>query len=398
MGNMLSLTLGTAHTATFSYSGTTPKLTSVTENGSPKSITYDAVGNETQGAVTYSPRNYQSGWRTGNCRLGSCTTATFSYDGRGVRANQLVVFIPGCAGCSTTSSTDSVYTPELNLLYFTNTTTTMPDDFVTSQSSEFVWFGGRPVAEEDVNGLLATTLWLFGDHLGTPSIRTDATPTITSFTEYEPYGPVAANRVGSAPLLRFPGQEGDGYNIFRWYRPNWGRYSQADPIGLQGGINLFAYVSGDPIASADAVGLFRSGQVCCRRRPGNTTWDGADVFVIVYDPAGDANTQMNGGVRVATFGRDPFNANDRCGMVYIGPIWGYVGGVRDPWFRSTETKCTSHFINNPGPNPEQTVRQRARDWAQPGRCYYPYQCSDFVNFVVNGTVPGDVPTTAFCGR
>jgi RHS repeat-associated protein len=254
MGNMLSLTLGTAHTATFSYLGTTPKLTSVTENGSPTSVGYDSAGNETQGAVGYSPRNYRSGWRTGNRRMGSCSTTSFSYDGRGVRANQLFVNVPGCAGCSTTSSTDSIYTPELNLLYVTNTTTILPEEGTFTWSSEFVWFAGRPVAEEAVNGLSATTLWLFGDHLGTPAIRTDAMPTINSFTEYEPYGPVAANRAGSPPLLRFPGQEGDGYNIFRWYRPNWGRYSQADPIGLRGGLHLYAYANLNALSSIDPHG------------------------------------------------------------------------------------------------------------------------------------------------
>ncbi|HKO55578.1 MAG TPA: hypothetical protein VJ276_06830 [Thermoanaerobaculia bacterium] len=46
MGNLLSLTLGTSRSATFAYAGTTPKLTSVTEDGSARAITYDAAGNE----------------------------------------------------------------------------------------------------------------------------------------------------------------------------------------------------------------------------------------------------------------------------------------------------------------------------------------------------------------
>ena len=37
------------------------------------------------------------------------------------------------------------------------------------------------------------------------------------------------------------------YNIFRWYRAGWGRYSQGDPIGLSGGLNLLGYTnSGHP--------------------------------------------------------------------------------------------------------------------------------------------------------
>ncbi|HWS72399.1 MAG TPA: hypothetical protein VN605_09805, partial [Thermoanaerobaculia bacterium] len=79
MGNMTALTLGTTHTATFSYSETTPKLTSVTENGSTGSVTYDSAGNETVAAAatsTISARN----------QVGRTDHTAYLYDARGVRA------------------------------------------------------------------------------------------------------------------------------------------------------------------------------------------------------------------------------------------------------------------------------------------------------------------------
>ena len=51
-----------------------------------------------------------------------------------------------------------------------------------------------------------------------------------------------------------------GYNIFRWYRAGWGRYTQADPIGLRGGINVFAYVEDLPTGQIDPMGLSKSSE------------------------------------------------------------------------------------------------------------------------------------------
>jgi len=51
--------------------------------------------------------------------------------------------------------------------------------------------------------------------------------------------------------FRFTGQYFDvetglNYNYFRTYDPQLGRYTQADPIGLAGGMNRFGYVGASP--------------------------------------------------------------------------------------------------------------------------------------------------------
>jgi RHS repeat-associated protein len=130
---------------------------------------------------------------------------------------------------------------------------------------EYIWFGGQPVAQVDSAG---TASWTFTDYLGTPLIQTSSVQGITWRAEHEPYGKVFALRTPDQHQpLRLPGQEAEqlnlgangvterSYNIFRWYRPGWERYTQADPLGLQGGLNLFGYANANPIEYFDSLGL-----------------------------------------------------------------------------------------------------------------------------------------------
>jgi len=67
--------------------------------------------------------------------------------------------------------------------------------------------------------------------------------------------------VGSVKFnLRFAGQYFDSetkthYNINRDYDPKTGRYVQSDPIGFDGGVNSYGYVSGNPMVAVDEMGL-----------------------------------------------------------------------------------------------------------------------------------------------
>ena len=89
--------------------------------------------------------------------------------------------------------------------------------------------------------------YFHNDHLGTPQVLTDDAQTVAWKAVYTPFGQAAASIQTVENPFRFPGQYYDPetglhYNYFRYYNPQTGRYITPDPIGLEGGINLFAYV------------------------------------------------------------------------------------------------------------------------------------------------------------
>jgi RHS repeat-associated protein len=175
----------------------------------------------------------------------------------------------------------SLYSPEMQLLAETNVTTATP-----TIAHEYVWFNGEPVAQIDV--ATNTTKWTLTDHLGTPVLQTNNTGAVVWRVEREPYGETYAIRTGADQHqpLGLPGQEeeqlGAGntsssdqrYNIFRWYRAAWGRYTQPDLLHVASSdSNVFRYAINNPVRLADPLGL--DVRVCCRpvKIPLLSGWD-----------------------------------------------------------------------------------------------------------------------------
>ena len=124
---------------------------------------------------------------------------------------------------------------------------------------EYVYLDGEPLALREYETNPGTYYYL-NDHLGTPQqlAKPDGTPVWKA--AYLPYGQAQVRTATVANNLRFPGQYFDAetglhYNWNRFYDPATGRYISADPIGLQGGMNLYAYVGGDPTNRIDPLGL-----------------------------------------------------------------------------------------------------------------------------------------------
>ncbi|HUP60001.1 MAG TPA: RHS repeat-associated core domain-containing protein, partial [Thermoanaerobaculia bacterium] len=278
----------------FSYDETTPVVTAVTLNDLCRPVRHDEAGNETAYAVTrsYWPRNLLASVSDSfNSEDPVPHTVAYSYDGRGVRA--IRTEFP-TNGPDTSARRYYVYTPELQLLSATRDDATNvwePDadpnpSFANNAHYEIIWFGNRPVAQFNPGSF---TRFTFADHLGTPILQTDTAASIAWRVEYEPFGSIYEVRDGQRveQPLRFPGQElamtwegpEENANVFRWYKTSWGRYTQSDPIGFNGGTNLYAYVGGNPINASDPLGL-KAELVCRAVKPGG--WAGAVIGVVGF--------------------------------------------------------------------------------------------------------------------
>jgi RHS repeat-associated protein len=167
--------------------------------------------------------------------------------------------------------------------------------------------------------------YLHRDHLGTPVQATDKAGNVVWAARYEAFGKadiVTPAATASNPTitlnLRLPGQyldeeTGLHYNWHRFYDAQIGRYTQADPIGLRGGINRFAYVNGSPLMYMDPYGLFGWADM-----PALPDWlvDGAAGF-------GDTLSFGATGVVRGWMGTD--GVVNRCSSAYSNGEWGGLG-------------------------------------------------------------------------
>jgi RHS repeat-associated protein len=114
---------------------------------------------------------------------------------------------------------------------------------------------------EGTNASYTNARHLYADAHGSIVLVADYTGAAIATDTYDEYGIPGAANVGR---FQYTGQAwlpeiGMYYYKARIYSPTLGRFLQTDPIGYDGGINIYAYVGNDPANRMDVTGMVRVG-------------------------------------------------------------------------------------------------------------------------------------------
>jgi RHS repeat-associated protein len=246
VGNLQSLKIGSV-TTTYGYTTGTNRLASITQGGTTNVLT-NANGNIT----SIPPAN-------------SGTAATFAYSVAN-RLSSVTGTSPAITGIVYSgfgqrySKQDSGSNP---ITYTYDTRGNLAQENNNGMVTDYIYLNGMPIGVFVPGSNPPTTSKLYfvhADRQGTPQLVTDSTQTAVWSTTYQPYGTTPTIVSSIVQSLRFPGQNFDleggfHYNNARDYMPNLGRYLEADPIGLQGGINPYLYANANPGKFTDRRGM-----------------------------------------------------------------------------------------------------------------------------------------------
>jgi len=338
------------HRAVTNTANTWPSLTnvvsksgtSVTNIGSifipptPEAFTHDADGNLTQDGrwdYTWDGENRliqmesKSGFPAGSKRK-----LEFEYDWQGRRIKKVSHSAWNGSSYGTVVTTKFIY-DGWNLLAELDTSNNIVRSYVWGAD-----LSGTMQGAGGVGGLLfvkeSDSTAHFAAYDGNGNVMglvkgTDGTRTATY--EYDPFGqPLrATGSMATANPMRFSTKFTDNetgllYYGYRYYSPSTGRWPNKDPLGEDGGENLYAFVYNVPIDEIDPVGL-----AACKS---NYRW-------IVHPPMRDKDLQSPQTITVNTTVRIGENSTVVQRQMLFSGLWGLT--ITEPSLVGGDCCCTS---------------------------------------------------------
>jgi len=212
----------------------------VVTGGVTNTLTYDLNGNLTAVSNQQSVVSYR--WDAANRLVAIYSNLTyssvFSYDGLGRRVRQTEI-------SGTTTNSDH------RMLWCGTELCEERDSTGATVTKRFFREG------EQISG---TNYFFTRDHLGSIREMTDSSDSIRARYSYDPWGLETEISGDLAADFGFTGHyfhapSGLHLALYRAYSADLGRWLSRDPIGETGGLNLYEYVSNDPIEFMDPLGL-----------------------------------------------------------------------------------------------------------------------------------------------
>jgi RHS repeat-associated protein len=311
-----------------------------------QTLTYDLNGNLTSdGSSTYT-------WDARNrlAVIGGAGSASFGYDAVGRRRQKTI------NGGTTTFLYDGLNGVQ---------------EMTPSGAANLV--AGLSLDEVLMRTELAGTSLLLTDALGSVLALADASGAIATEYTYEPFGVTTASGSSSENAAQFTARESDATGLYyyraRYYHPLLQRFIAEDPIGIEGGLNLFGFAGNNPLRYVDPLGL--KAQICSRPLAGAFRAFGRHAYIVPDDTDPERRTLslfnedgLGAPTETIKGGRDDENipgtrcreckpkAGGKCGDVkkcledgrrqyFIGPY--YHGGPNSNTFAATlARKCCAN--------------------------------------------------------
>lgn len=205
---------------------------------------------------------------------GTPETTYYVYDGNGQRARKITERQAGAGVLNPAKKEQRIYIGGMESFreYDNTDTLTLQRDtcHVMDDKRRIAMVETRVIGND--NGPQRLVRYQFGNHLGSASIETDnsVNAKVISYEEFHPFGTTSYQAVdkdikSAFKRYRYAGMERDNetgleYHQARYYLTWLGRWLSPDPVGLDGGINDYAYVKNNPVMEHDPTGT--DGQAC----------------------------------------------------------------------------------------------------------------------------------------